>query len=120
MLSLPPRSAILAGALALIAAPPVRAGALYNATALTATNDYQPIVEGLDNNGRVLLWNTFAPAGAPAYSLYNAQDGTISPLVANDAASQKTQFIPQHISGNGQMTGWIGGKPVLSSGGQTT
>jgi Protein of unknown function (DUF3466) len=110
----------LSGFVALVAST-AYADPLYNATALTAPNNIQPIVEGLDNNGQVLFWNPFAPAGAPAYSLYNAQaGGTITPLVSNDSSSLATQFVPQHISGNGQMIGWMGSQPVLSSGSQYT
>jgi hypothetical protein len=110
----------LAGFVALLAAP-AWADPLYNATALTAPNNLQPTVEGLDNNGQVLFWNMFAPAAAPAYSLYNPQaGGTITPLVANNGSALATQFVPQHISGDGQMIGWMGPQPVLSSGGQVT
>jgi hypothetical protein len=104
---------------------------LYNATALTAPNNLQPVVEGLDNNGQVLIWNPFALAGAPTYLLYNPQaGGTITALATNDSSMQENQFAAKNISGNGTMVGFLGhishngttidagSQPVLSRGGQ--
>jgi probable HAF family extracellular repeat protein len=110
----------LAGFLALLGSPAV-ADPVYNATPLTVPNGFQPIVEGLNNNGQVLLWNTWAPTGAPSYSLYNSQaGGTITTLATNGSSTPDTQFTAQYMSGNGNIVGYVNAQPVLYSGGQYT
>ena len=58
------QSLVLFVALALLAHTAV-GDTLYNATPLTIPNNNQPIVEGINNNGQVLLWNLFRPLAHP-------------------------------------------------------
>ena len=68
------------------------------------------------------MWNIAAPTGSPTYLLYNAQaGGTITPLSdERDNIPQANAYVPQHISGNGQIIGYVGSQPVLISGSQVT
>jgi len=116
----PSRIVFLAWAVTLLASP-AHADPLYNATALTTPGNLEPIVEGLSNNGQILFWNPWAPAGSPTYSLYNAQaGGTITSLDSYGGSSQPGSYDPQHLGGNGQIIGWLGSQAVLSSNGQNT
>ena len=111
--------AIVLGCLSALIASSAQASPLFNATALTTPGIHPPQVEGADDQGRILLWNGFAPLGSPSYSLFDPKSGGVTPLVTS-AASEATSFVPQEISGNGRMVGWLGGQPVLYSDGQYT
>ncbi len=117
-----PSRIILIAFAVILPASPAWADPLYNATALTATAMDPAVVEGLSNNGQVLLWNIFAPAGAPTYLLYNTQaGGTVTArAAARDNVPQADAYAPQHISGNGQIVGYMGSQPVLINGGHVT
>ena len=110
----------LAASLPLLASPAL-ADPLYNATPLTIPSTVQPVVEGLDNNGQVLLWNPYAPAGNPSYSLYNSQaGGTITTLATKNrlfAGNPVRRPVHQRQRHYGRL---CGSQAVVESGGQYT
>ena len=116
-----PSRIILIAFAVILPASPARADPLYNTTALTNPGNPQPIVDGLNNNGQILLGNPWGAIGSPDYYIYNMQSaGTIPPFSMTNGSSPGGHFLAEAFNDNGQIIGSDGSQPLLYSGGQTT